>query len=74
MAKKTFVVAHPKLYLKVDGKLSHVEKGTEYTCEEKHAEDLLKKGKLVTAAEAKKAKPEKEAKKAKPEKEAKKAK
>ncbi len=53
MAKKQFVVAHPNLHLSVDGKLQHVKKGTEYTCEEKHAATLVKSGKLVLASKSK---------------------
>lgn len=53
MAKKTFIVAHPKLHLAVEAegkrKLVHVAKGTEYTCEEKHVESLVSQGKLVVA-------------------------
>jgi len=47
MAKKTFVVTHPKLYMKVKGRLAHVEKGTEVSLDEKHAESLLKQGKVL---------------------------
>jgi len=47
MAKKTFIVAHPKQFLKVDGKLAHVKKDSEIVMEEKHAASLVKQGKLL---------------------------
>lgn len=54
MANRSFVVTHPKLYMKVEGKLAHVEKGTEVSLEEKHAASLLKQGKVLVKGEGKK--------------------
>ena len=54
MAKRAFVVTHPKLYMKVEGKLAHVETGTEVSLDEKHAESLLKQGKVLVKGEGKK--------------------
>jgi len=54
MAKKQFIVGHPNQYLKVDGKLARVKKGTEVTMEEKHAASLVKQGKLLVKGEGKK--------------------
>ena len=54
MAKKTFVVTHPKLYMKVKGKLSHVEIGTEVSMEEKHAKSLLDQDKILVKGQGKK--------------------
>jgi len=54
MAKKTFIVGHPKQFLKVDGKLKHVVKGTEVTMDEKHAASLVKQGKLLVKGSGKK--------------------
>jgi hypothetical protein len=53
MAKKTFIVGHPNQYLKVDGKLARVKKGTEVTMEEKHAASLVKQGKLLVKGQNK---------------------
>lgn len=54
MAKKTFVVTHPKHYMKVKGKMIHIEKGTEITLEEKAAESLVKQGKILVTGSRKK--------------------
>lgn len=54
MAKKTFVVTHPKLYMKVKGKLAHVEKGTEVSMEETDAKSLVHQGKILVKGEGKK--------------------
>jgi len=53
MAKKTFIVAHPKLMLSSEGKLVQMEKGAEVEMEAKHAASLVKQGKLLTQGEAK---------------------
>jgi hypothetical protein len=47
MAKKKFIVTHPKLYMKVEGKLAHVETDTEIQLEEKEAKSLLIQGKIL---------------------------
>ncbi len=47
MAIKTYIVSHPKLYLRVKGKLQPVEIDTEVSMEAKSAESLLKQGKLT---------------------------
>lgn len=47
MSKKQFVVAHPKLYLKVEGKMACVEKGTEISLDEKQSASLLKQKKIL---------------------------
>ena len=54
MAKKVFVVTHPKLYLKVDGKLAQIKPGTELTMEAKSAQSLLKQGKILEKGQGKK--------------------
>lgn len=60
MAKKTYVVSHPKLCLKVkldgqkEAKLQKVPAGTEVSLEEAVAKNLVKNGKL-TAKSTKKA-------------------
>jgi len=54
MAKKTFIVAHPKHYMKVKGKMIHVEKGTEITLEEKDAKSLVKQEKILVSGSKKK--------------------
>lgn len=54
MAKKTFIVTHPKLYMKVKGRLTHVETGTEVSLDEKHVESLLKQGKVLVKGQGKK--------------------
>ena len=54
MAKKTFIVAHPKHYMKVKGKMINIEKGTEVTMEEKDAKSLVKQGKLLAVGAKKK--------------------
>lgn len=54
MAKKTFIVTHPKLYMKVKGKLAHVETGTEVSLDEKYAESLLKQKKVLVKGQGKK--------------------
>jgi len=54
MAKKTFVVTHPKLSMKVDGKLKHVKPGTEFSMDEKNAASLLKQGKILVKGQGKK--------------------
>lgn len=54
MTKKTFVVTHPKLYMKVEGKLAHIENGTEVSLDEKHAASLLKQGKVLVKGQGKK--------------------
>ena len=54
MAKKTFIVTHPKLYMKVGGKLAHIETGTEVEMEEKQAASLLKQGKVLVTGQGKK--------------------
>lgn len=59
MAKKTFVVTHPKLYLKVEDekgnkKLALIAKGTEVTMDAKKAESLVKQGKILVKGSGKK--------------------
>ncbi len=56
MAKKTFIVAHPKLCLKVEGskKMARMEKGSEITLEEKDAKSLVKQGKILAVGVKKK--------------------
>jgi hypothetical protein len=54
MAKKTFVVTHPKLYLKVDGKLKQIKPGTELSMDAKSAASLLKQGKILEKGQEKK--------------------
>lgn len=53
MAKKTFVVTHPKLYMSVDGKLKHVTKGTEVSIDEKQASSLLAQKKVLVKGQGK---------------------
>lgn len=49
----TYVVTHPKLYLSVDGKLQHVERGTEIPLTDKQVgnekDGLTSLGKKVVA-------------------------
>ena len=49
MAKKTYIVKHPKLALKPDGekKARNFSTGDEVTLDEKHATSLLASGKLA---------------------------
>ena len=47
MAKKKFVVTHPKLYMKVDGRMAHIETGAEISLEEKEAKSLETQGKIL---------------------------
>ncbi len=47
MAKKTFIVAHPKLMLSVNGKLEQMELGAPVSMEAKNAASLVKQGKLL---------------------------
>jgi len=54
MAKKTFIVAHPKHYMKVKGKMTHIETGVEITMEEKDAKSLVKQGKILAVGVKKK--------------------
>lgn len=54
MTKKTFVVTHPKLYLKVDGKLALIAKGTEVKMDAKSASSLVKQGKILEKGSGKK--------------------
>jgi len=54
MVKKTFIVTHPKLYMMVKGKLAHVEKGTELSMDEKHAQSLIDQGKVLVKGQGKK--------------------
>ena len=59
MAKKTFVVTHPKLYLKVEDekgnkKLALIAKGTEVTMDAKKAASLVKQGKILVKGSGKK--------------------
>lgn len=54
MAKKTFVVTHPKLYLKVKGKLALIPKDSELSMEPKAAASLIKQGKILVKGEGKK--------------------
>lgn len=53
MAKKMFIVGHPNLYLKVDGKLDRVKKDSEVSMEPKAAASLVKQGKLLVKGQAK---------------------
>lgn len=53
MAKKTFIVAHPKLTLKSDGRMTRMVKGSEIIMEEKHAASLVKQGKLFIRGQEK---------------------
>ena len=46
------IVAHPKLYMRVDGKLQHIPKGTELTLTEGKAKDMG--AKVLDPKEAKK--------------------
>ena len=52
MSKKTFIVAKPNVIVK-SGKL---DLGTEYQCEEKDVQHLVKSGRLVAALAPKKVK------------------
>ena len=52
MSKKTFIVAKPNVIVK-SGKL---DLGTEYQCEEKDVQHLVKSGRLVAAVTPKKVK------------------
>lgn len=61
MAKKTFVVTHPKLYMRVDGKMTQVENGTEVSMDAKSAASLLKQGKILAKGSGKKVNIEDEA-------------
>lgn len=54
MSKKTFVVTHPNLYMKVDGKLKRVSKDDEISMEERHAKSLVKQGKILAKGQTKK--------------------
>ncbi len=54
MAKKKFVVVHPKHYMRVDGKMAHIETGAEISMEEKDAKSLLKQGKILAVGASKK--------------------
>lgn len=54
MAKKTFIVTHPNLYMRVKGKLAHVKKDTELSMDEKHAESLIAQGKVLVKGQGKK--------------------
>jgi len=54
MAKKIFVVTHPKLYMKIDGKMESVAVGTEFPMDEKKASSLLKQGKILVKGQGKK--------------------
>ncbi len=47
MSKKTFIVNHPNQYLSVKGKLVKMKKGAEINMEDRHAESLVKQGKLL---------------------------
>jgi len=49
-----FIVAHPKLYMNVDGKMAHVSKGTELAMDDKDAKSLLSKGKILAKGSGKK--------------------
>jgi hypothetical protein len=51
MSKVTKTVAHPKLYLRVNGTLQHVKEGTEVTVTAEQAESL---GAKLTGGESKK--------------------
>jgi hypothetical protein len=53
MAKKTFVVTHPNLYLKVDGKLKRIKKDSELLMEPKNAASLVKQGKILAKGQSK---------------------
>ena len=53
MAKKTFVVTHPNLYLKVDGKLKRIKPGSELSMDPKNAESLVKQKKILVKGQAK---------------------
>lgn len=52
MANVKRIVAHPKLYLRVEGKLQHIPKGTELTLTKEQAESLG--AKVLDPKEAKK--------------------
>lgn len=47
MAQNTYVIAHPKLFLAVKGKLQKMTLGAEVTLDDKVAESLLKRGRIV---------------------------
>ena len=51
--KATHVVAHPKLFMAVDGKLQHVPKGTEITLTSTQAKGLVAKGRVLVVGEKK---------------------
>lgn len=53
MAKRMFIVTHPKLCLKVDGKMKRIPVGTKINMESKHADSLVKQGKLLVKGEKK---------------------
>jgi len=44
------IVVHPKLFMRVNGKLQHVKPGTELALSKKQAEKLGKKLKIATPA------------------------
>lgn len=54
MAKKIFIVTHPKLYMKVKGKTVLMPKDTELSMEPKDAKSLIKQGKILVKGEGKK--------------------
>lgn len=58
MAKKKYIVNHPNLHLAVTEngktKVQHVEKGTEYQCDELKSDNHLIAGKKLVAAVAEK--------------------
>lgn len=47
MAKGTYVVAHPKLFLAVKGKLQKMTPGAEIQLDDKVAQQLLQRGRIV---------------------------
>lgn len=51
--KATHVIAHKKQYLMVDGKLTHVPKGTEVTLDLKAAKSLEGKGRVLKIGDSK---------------------
>lgn len=58
MAKKVFIVTHPKLSMKLEGskKMARIEQGSEITLEEKDAKSLVKQGKILALGARKKVK------------------
>ena len=48
-----YVVVHPKLYLRVNGKMQSMEKDSEISLPEKAAKSLVEAGKIIAKGKAK---------------------